>query len=1250
MRPLSICTNSQAENRNFRRRRFAEKPFCEAHLKVVGQGSLASFRSLSRNECQAPVFSRLRPGSPTAFLFSRLTMFRRIFTIAALCYVIALTTRAQTTNGLITGTISDPTGALVQGIPVAGQVEHREPVFRVGEFDRSSQEFLQGLPDRPVVVDAGPTGTDGNWYATQPAISGTLSDRGANARTAESTIRFNLDSLPAAVYKLHIALLIESKYVPALRIAINGKSGTYYPQPELDYEGGDRAGASSPVYSHADIKFGFPGIYLRQGTNTITLQAIEDESSAPNASLTYDAIELYRPGSDINLEGASAKVIPTIFFQQGDGRLNEIVEVLLRYVNAPEPADKIDLTIAGRHYSKVLDSHADFGEELCRFAVPEFPAGTSAHLDWTAGGQQRHFEQTIDPKKKWTLFLVPHIHLDVGFTGYQAKISAIQSRVIDEAMKLTAQHPEFRFSVDGSWALDQFLKSRTRADRDKVIAAIKDRTLFVPAQYANLLTGFPTAETLIRSLYFSADFSRTYGTPFDYANITDVPSYTWSYPSILKSAGLSYFLAASNNHHAPVLLQGRLNEDSPFWWEGPDGQRVLMWYSRTYGQMAKLFGLPPKLSAGHDTLPLFLQQYEHPGYRAAAAIIFGTQGENSDLFPQQAELVEKWNNMYAFPHLQYSGFKEALEEISGQFGAQILTVRGDGGPYWELGIGSDAYFAGLERENESIGPSAEKLDTLSALVDPQIAVDKTDLDDMWKNMLLMDEHTWGAADSVKDPDSSKAVQQLAVKDAYATRARGLADFISRNSMTNLANSILVGKRSLIVFNTLNWTRNAPVFFDLGKGNEVVDPSTGQVIPVEVISQKNTLDRVSFVARDVPSVGYKVYQIRPTKLPPPPLETIAGSVIENEFYRVQLDPSSGAVLSIYDKQLRRELVNRQSPYRFGQYLYVTGGDRTPNGRLLQSWYRPFPDLHIDPSHSGRLLSIEKSPDGMVARLTSMATNTPRILSQVRLFNGAKKIEFDEDIDKTSVTSEEAVYFAFPFAMEKPQFRYEIQTGTVDPAKDMYPGAGHEWFSVQHWVSAEEDGLSGTVMPLDVPLVTLGDIDRNAWPRQFGKRSGTIFSFAMNNYWEDNYRAAQGGHFRFRYVVTSAHTTDVRELSRMGWEEMTPLEYDEVTHRDKAIDVPRRLEGNLGSFLEVGDAKLLLEAWKPAEDGNGTILRFLDLGGGTRPVKITSALFNLKEVFQTDSVERDRVRLPIQDDHSFNITVHPHEIVTIRAVLK
>ena len=93
--------------------------------------------------------------------------------------------------------------------------------------------------------------------------------------------------------------------------------------------------------------------------------------------------------------------------------------------------------------------------------------------------------------------------------------------------------------------------------------------------------------------------------------------------------------------------------------------------------------------------------YQHPSYHADATILFGTQVENTDLFPQQATLAQQWDNVYAYPHIQYSGFHAALQNIAKQFGNDIPTVSGDGGPYWEDGIAADAYSAALERQNEA---------------------------------------------------------------------------------------------------------------------------------------------------------------------------------------------------------------------------------------------------------------------------------------------------------------------------------------------------------------------------------------------------------------------------------------------------------------------------------------------------------------------------------------------------------------------
>lgn len=1141
-------------------------------------------------------------------------------------------------------------------VAVHAQLEAaRTTVFRLGVFDGSSGEFAHGAPTAPVAADAVSPDFASEWYGVQPAVKpSNVPETHVALAAAPRTITFSVIGPPPPAYRLHSSFLIESRSVPIVRVCIDAKCGNFYLDSSLDARMGDSDDTFQSVLAPADLAFIFPGTYLHKGANHITFQMIErkdEETSDP--TLTYDAIELDSASDSRSLPASSAAIQPTVFYVGQTGSLRELVDIYVRSNTGFRRASVIQLSIDGKQYHARLQSGSDFGEQRVEFAVPEFPSGTIAHLQWKIGGRMFRDRQRIDPQKKWTLFLAPHIHLDVGYSDYQPKVAAIQDRAMDEAMDFAARVPGFCFSVDGSWDLDQFMQTRSSADQKRAIAAMKEGRLFVPAEYANLLTGFPTAETLIRSLYASADFSRQHGTPFDYANITDVPSYSWSYASILAAAGIKYFVSGPNGHmtRAPVAIQGRLNENSPFWWVGPDGSKVLMWYGRHYWEGGILFGVPPQASAGRATIPIFLKAYEHPGYLARSVILFGTQQENTDLFPQQATLAGEWNRNFAYPRIEFSGFAAAMKNIAAQFGNKFPTVSGDGGPYWEDGIASNAKLAAMERKNESRAPTVDKLATLSALVNPRLAPDKSALDRMWRNMVLMDEHTWTSHDSWTDPASDETARQSQVKEMYAIDARQAADFVARNSMAGLADAIPADRRSLIVFNLLNWKRSALVDFDLPKGREIVDPETGAVVPLQLVKDSMKLRKVRFMAADVPAFGYKVYQLRSSKSVAHPAPTTAQSTkLENRFYRVELDPVSGAVRSIYDKQLGRELVNQQSPYRFGQYLYVSGGDMRPNTLLQYRTIDLQPKLEPDGAHNGRLVAVTREPYGWVARMQSTDTNTPSLTTEIRLFNDQKKIEFIEDIDKKAVRSREAVYFAFPFAMDHPEFQYEIQNGVVNPAKDMYLGAGHEWFSVQHWVSVQQDGMSGTVMPLDSPLVTLGDIYRGSWPEHFGARPGTIFSYAMNNYWSTNYDASQGGQTRLRYIITSAASTDAAALSQLGWEEATPLELDEMTRQDKAIQPPETLASRQGSYLQLDDPSLLVEDWKPAEDGNGTILRLLDLGEEQRQVSVRVPLVKLAHAIQTDAVERDQQELSLDGVHGFHVTVHPHEIVTLRLVTK
>ncbi len=1124
-----------------------------------------------------------------------------------------------------------------------------EPVWQIGTFNESSGEFKEGLGADPVFI-AGKSNPAQDWLAYQP---GTSNGR-AGFRPHPFKIQFELLQAPSGLYTLKLALLAYSARLPWLEITLNGHRSVFYQHPRLTLTAGDNPVVFLPHYSTANITVDLPTQYLKQGTNELIFTAVDgfierDDSNGAavegTSGIFYDAIELTR---DTERRHSPSEVVasadPTIFYKSKEGRLMEQVDVFVRLGERPRKG-QVTLIIDGNRYTQALQTEREFGEQRVEFEVPEFTSAKKGEVVVLVNGRSRRFAQELIPGKKWNLFVVPNEHLDVGYSDYQPKVAEIQSRAVDEAIDMIHKNQDFRFTLDGSWIAEQFLAGRSSEQAQHFWQLVQEKKIFLPAQYASNLTGFPTVENLVRSLYASHRYFLEHGGSFDHANITDVPSYSWSYASVLAAAGLKYFVAASDNYRAPILLYGHLHEKSPFWWEGPDGGKILMWYSRHYHHMASFFGLPPQLTAGRDSLPRFLQIYSRPEYKSDGVVIFGTQVENTDLYPQQADVVQQWNKVYAFPKLQYSGFADAMAYIAGQFGDAIPTVRGDGGPHWEDGILSDASVTARARENEQRALAAEKLATLSTFINPRVLPSREVLDKLWENTLLFDEHTWTADRATRDPESQQSIRQHEIKQARTTEGKRLLEEIMLRAMAAIADYIPNPSGTLVLFNPLSWERSSLVEVDLDKGRELVDQVTNQTVSYEVLFTGNGFRHIRFLASDVPALGYKCYTMRPTTKEPVAPTTGSVTTIESPYYRVVLHPESGAVQSIFDKEVGRELVDNSSPYRFNQYIYVTGGDDLPNRLIQYSTVTPTPKLEPHPAGSGRLVSVTKLPFGTVARLESSSLNTPRIETEIVVFEGEKKIQFTNRVHKTKVYTKEGVYFAFPFAMQSPEFRYEIQNGFVNPARDLMPGAGQEWFTVQHWVSATQDGLTAALVPVDAPVVSLGDIVRGTWPMEFGSRKGTIFSYIMNNYWDTNWPAGQGGEVRFRYVLGSGKDLNPVTLGQLGWDAMSPLEVNEIKTQDKAINPARPLEAARGSFLTVDQPNVVLVTWKLAEDGQGSVLRFLEVAGQAGSVNVKLPLLNLQTAWRCNAVEDNQQSLSVSP-HALQFSVTPHQIVTIR----
>jgi hypothetical protein len=1118
-------------------------------------------------------------------------------------------------------------------LAAASLIAQPRQVWEIGTFDQSSREFSAGGQGQ-VVFRVGQSDWRKDWPGEQIA--------GRPFR-----IDFELAGMPKGVFTLKIAALTYRPRVPSLQVDVNGKRGVFYLQPKVSYYLGDQRSIFDPHYSMATLEIALPPDYLRQGSNRLILTCLDNPPEEGAVSgLHYDALSLSNDeGRQFSGIPVSARVTPTVFYRQRAGKLAEVVEATVRF-QGQVPAGKATLEVNGQRYTAAFPRGNDFGETRVEFEAAEWTGAVRGRLEVDAGAT-KVFDVALTPERKWTVFLVPHTHLDVGYTDFQGKVAEAQARVLGQVSDSIRQHPDFRFAMDDSWILEQFLTTRSKARQDEVLDLIRQGKVALPAQYLNLLTGYASLETLNRSLYYSKELTRQYGLPFEYANITDVPSYTGAYPSILAGAGIKYWAAGGNNDRAPILSHEQWNEKSPFWWEGPDGKKVLFWYSRCYEQVMFLFGLPPGLSAVRDSLPIFLQAYSSPSYKPDAVLLYGTQQENTDLYPTTATFAGDWNKAYSYPKLQYSTFPDFFHYVADRWGKELPTVKGDAGPYWEDGVGSDAYYTAQDRENQGRALSAEILSTATQQINRDLHPPEDLLRDIWKNLMLFAEHTWTAGNSVSAPDHVEVVKQLEVKDSRATVAKLEIDDLMNRSLGQLADQIHVPARTLVFFNSLNWKRDALVETDLEERAELVDLTTGQMVPVEAVSHNQGFQHVRFLVRDLPPVGYKCFQVRraAAALPAAPAAT-KEAVVENAFYRIRANAASGAIASIYDKQLGRELVDQHSPYQFGQYLYVTGGDGQT--RMINPFQSlPLGQLTVHAAGNGELLGLEKTPWGYSLRLRSQAVNTPAIETEVLLYDGAKKIEFRYHVQKNYTTAKEGVYFAFPVALSSPGFAYATQQGWVDPASGLLKGASLEWFNIQYWMAARDSHLSVGIVPLNAPLASFGDINRGEWPGEFHPKTSTLFSYAMNNYWHTNYRAGQGGGFDFRYVLTSAEQLDPVALSRLGWESMRPIELDNVIGQDKVGNPERPLPPQGASFLEVDAPNVVLVTWKRAEDGRGTILRLQETAGRPVEAALHFPQAAVRSANLCSGVEDDDRSLVV-DGGSLKLTFQPLEVLTVRLV--
>jgi hypothetical protein len=661
----------------------------------------------------------------------------------------------------------------------------------------------------------------------------------------------------------------------------------------------------------------------------------------------------------------------------------------------------------------------------------------------------------------------------------------------------------------------------------------------------------------------------------------------------LAEDGIKYFAEGSDPIRGPLNPIGHLFFHSPYYWEGPNGGKVLVWTAVSYtavddmtwggwnSESVRTGQYHPSTFGLEHSLPLFLSQFDRQDYPSDAVFLYGLHNDEIPIRHNgSADVMEMWNKEYAYPKVIPGTQLDFFHYVTDHFGSKLQTYRGDGGAYWEDEAGADARIAALNRASQMRILAAEKLEGVANWLQPMLHFDYAPFLDAWKNIMLADCYVWSDSNSFRRPYSYRTRLGEASHRAWAETAYQQTWDLRLTAMDQVAERIKSDDPGAVVFNSESWPRGGLFDFELEPDEALQDPASGQTIPCGSLKFINGYHDVRCWAADVPATGYKYYAIVKGTVAPGEPESLSdpGASIEGKYYTLRLDPQTGAVAHLIDKTSGLDLANGATGYGINEYLYVSGGDPSAyyqglehegnnDNRLLSSDATlPVPQLTVNPPSIVGSPTVRRFPWGTMVIVHARALNTPEIVSTITLNDETKVVSFENEVEKTTTLHKEGVYFAFPFAVASPRVEYQGATAWVNPVTDMLPGANRQWFTTQGGVRVRGPNQSVSWVTVDAPLITVEDINRGLWPASLEVRNGTVFSYAMNNYWYTDAPAQQGGHFTFRYALTSGPALTPEAATLFSFEQRSPVLVLRHEHKEWAQTLPITGSGALSSSPE------------------------------------------------------------------------------------
>ncbi len=814
-----------------------------------------------------------------------------------------------------------------------------------------------------------------------------------------------------------------------------------------------------------------------------------------------------------------------------------------------------------------------------------------------------------------------HAHIDVAWLWPLAQTRRKAARTFATALRLMEQYPEYHFTVSQP-QLYQYVKEDEPALYAQIKARIAEgRWEPTGGMWLEPDTNVPRGESLVRQfVYGMRFFEQEFGRRTDLLWLPDVFGYSAALPQIMRGVGIRHFMTSKISWNDTNAFP-----HDTFRWRGTDGSEVLAHFITTPDPGERYYTYNGHMSAAEVAgTPRIYRQQE---INTETLYLFGWGDGGGGPTREMLEAGRRLGELPGMPALEQGSaeaFFARLEERV--YGPELLPRL----PVWA----GELYFEYHRGTYTSQGCTkyAHRRAEL-ALRDAELwsaaahatatALPGEQLDDAWRLLLLQEFHDILPGSSIPE------VYEEADRDLQ--RVRVAADRVARAAQDALIAATARPERSIFIFNPTPYARLDPVYWDLKEIDDEAflrqnnDPLTvmAEGAPLDTqLAGRGTGRLIAPPPGGIPPFGYLRCAVSSKAAgafsSPSDALLVSESVIENRFFRLELDPR-GFIRSLRDKRAGgREVI---LPGERGNQL-IAFEDKPVNYDAwdIDAFYeqKPYP---IESLHE--LALTERGPLRAVIRLRR-AFLSSEIIQQVIVYRDSPRIDF-----VTTVNWREhqiLLKAAFPVAIHANRATYEVQFGNVERPTVRNTSWDRARFEVcaQRWADVSEgdygvallnDGKYG----YDIQSTGTGNVMRL-----------TLLKSGINP--DPN---ADNGQHRFTYSLLP-HPGDWRmgEVLAHAAALDSPLQVREVRAAPGGVARDRAM------LVTCDRPGLIIDTVKPANDGRGLILRLYEAHGTRGPATLTFA-HAVAEAEECSLLEEAIGAVELAGMHGVTVAVQPYE---------